>query len=145
MPFEKSFFAGGANNIRAWRARELGPGALPDSSESDVDQIGNMQLTTNLEYRFPISKLFEGAAFIDAGNIWNVDQEDSRESTEFQFSSLWRSTAVGVGAGLRLNFTFFILRFDLATPIKDPSAQNPYLIQTRWRETNLNFGIGYPF
>lgn len=145
MPFEKSFFAGGANNIRAWRARELGPGALPDSSESDVDQIGNMQLTTNLEYRFPISKLFEGAAFIDAGNIWNVDQEDSRESTEFQFSSLWRSTAVGVGAGLRLNFTFFILRFDLATPIKDPSAENPYLIQTRWRETNLNFGIGYPF
>ena len=145
MPFEKSFFAGGANNIRAWRARELGPGALPDSSESDVDQIGNMQITTNLEYRFPISKLFEGAVFVDAGNIWNVEQEDSRESTEFEFSSLWRSTAMGVGAGLRLNFTFFILRFDIATPVKDPSNKNPYLIQTRWQETNLNFGIGYPF
>ncbi|MEQ8908516.1 MAG: BamA/TamA family outer membrane protein [Vicingaceae bacterium] len=145
MPFEKSFYAGGANNIRAWRARELGPGTLPDSSESDVDQIGNMQIVGNLEFRFPITDLFEGAAFLDAGNIWNLDQEDSRQSTEFQFSSLWRSTAIGLGMGLRLNFSFFILRMDVATPFKDPSVIDPTLLKPRWRQTNLNFGIGYPF
>lgn len=145
MPFEKSFYAGGANNIRAWRARELGPGALPDSSESDVDQIGNMQIVGNLELRFPLTDLFEGAAFIDAGNIWNVDQDDSRESTEFQFSSIWRSTAIGIGGGIRLNFSFFILRMDVATPFKDPSEEKPYQLKPRWKRTNLSFGIGYPF
>lgn len=145
MPFEKSFYAGGANNIRAWRARELGPGALPDSSKSDVDQIGNMQLIGNFEYRFPLSELFEGALFLDAGNIWNVQQEDSRESTEFQFATLWKGTALGLGTGIRLNFSFFILRLDVATPFKDPSEEDPYEIKGRWKQTNLNFGIGYPF
>jgi outer membrane protein assembly factor BamA len=145
MPFEKSFYAGGANGIRAWRARELGPGSLPDSSESNVDQIGNMSLEGNIELRFPITGIFEGAAFIDAGNIWNVSQEDSRPNTEFAFQNLWKGTAVGVGAGLRLNFTFFVMRLDIATPIKDPGSLDPYLIKSRWNRTNLNLGIGYPF
>jgi outer membrane protein assembly factor BamA len=145
MPFEKSFYAGGANGIRAWRARELGPGSLPDSSESNVDQIGNMSLEGNIELRFPITGIFEGPAFIDAGNIWNVSQEDSRPNTEFAFQNLWKGTAVGVGAGLRLNFTFFVMRLDIATPIKDPGSLDPYLIKSRWNRTNLNLGIGYPF
>jgi outer membrane protein assembly factor BamA len=123
----------------------LGPGALPDSSESDVDQIGNMSLEGNVELRFPVTDIVEGAAFIDGGNIWNVDQEDSRENTQFEFSRLWKSTALGLGVGIRLNFSFFILRLDVATPIKDPSEPDPYLIKARWNYTNLNLGIGYPF
>lgn len=145
LPFEKSFYAGGANGIRAWRARELGPGSLPDSSESNVDQIGNMSLEGNVELRFPITGIFEGAAFVDAGNIWNVDQEDIRPSTEFSIENLWKGTAIGIGAGLRLNFTFFVMRLDIATPIKDPGSLDPYLIKSRWNRTNLNLGIGYPF
>jgi len=145
MPFEKSFYAGGANGIRAWRARELGPGSLPDSMASTIDQIGNMKLELNFEYRFPISGILEGAAFLDAGNIWNVEQEDSRPNTEFNTSTIWKATAIGVGGGLRLNFTFFILRFDIATPIKDPSIKNPYAIKALWGKSNLNLGIGYPF
>lgn len=145
LPFEKSFYAGGANGIRAWRARELGPGSLPDSSESNVDQIGNMSLEGNIELRFPITGIFEGAAFIDAGNIWNVNQEDIRPSTEFALKNLWKGTAVGIGAGLRLNFSFFVMRLDVATPVKDPGSLDPYLIKSRWKRTNLNLGIGYPF
>jgi len=145
MPFEKSFFAGGANGIRAWRVRELGPGSIPDSSQSNIDQIGNMKLEANVELRFPITNIVEGAAFADLGNIWNVDQDDSREETNFELNRLWDGTAVGLGLGLRLNFTFFLLRFDFATPFKDPANTKPNLIHPEWRQSNLNLGIGYPF
>ena len=145
MPFEKSFFAGGANGIRAWRVRELGPGTISDSSVTLIDQIGNLKIESNLEFRFPITKVIEGAAFADFGNIWNVKQDDMRSETKFKLDRLWEATAVGLGAGLRLNFTIFLLRFDFATPFKDPSASNPSRIQPQWRRTNLNLGIGYPF
>ncbi len=145
MPFEKSFYAGGANGIRAWRARELGPGSLADSLESTIDQIGNMKLEVNVEYRFPISGVFEGALFVDAGNIWNVSQDDSRPNTELSKENLWKGIAIGIGSGLRLNFSFFILRFDVAFPFKDPSKENPYKLALNWKKTNLNLGIGYPF
>lgn len=145
LPFEKSFYAGGANGIRAWRARELGPGNLPDSTEQNIDQIGNMKIEINLEYRFPITNIIEGAAFVDAGNIWNYRQKDSRTETLFGFNRLWDGSAVGFGVGLRLDFTFFILRLDAATRLKDPSLVNPNLISPQWRQTNLNLGIGYPF
>ena len=145
MPFEKSFYAGGANGIRAWRARELGPGNLPDSTERNVDQIGNMNIETNIEFRFPITNVIEGAAFVDAGNIWNYNQKDSREETRFETGKLWDGTAIGFGGGLRLNFTFFILRLDAATKLKDPSLETPNELTPQWRQTNLNLGIGYPF
>ncbi len=145
LPFEKSFYAGGANGIRAWRARELGPGNLPESASLIVDQIGNMSILANVELRFNITKVIEGAAFVDAGNIWNLNQSDSREDTQFELNSLWRSTAIGPGLGLRLNFTFFIFRLDIATPIKEPASPNPEQFKPRWERSNLNFGIGYPF
>jgi outer membrane protein assembly factor BamA len=144
MPFEKSFYSGGANGIRAWRARQLGPGNLNDSANT-IDQIGNMRLEGNIEYRFGITNILEGAAFIDAGNIWNFNQEDSQEETQFKTNRIWRGTALGIGLGIRLNFTFFIFRLDFAAPIKDPAELNPEQIKPQWSNTNLNFGIGYPF
>ncbi|MEQ8624065.1 MAG: BamA/TamA family outer membrane protein [Vicingaceae bacterium] len=145
MPFEKSFYAGGANGMRAWRARQLGPGTLPDSVLQSVDQIGNMQLEANVEFRFPITNVIEGAAFMDAGNIWNLNQDDSREETNFELDRLWEGTAIGLGLGVRLNFSFFIIRLDFAAPFKDPAALDPYELKLRVGETNLNLGIGYPF
>lgn len=145
MPFEKSFFAGGANGIRAWGARRLGPGSLPNSEENLVDQIGNVQLEGNIEYRFDITKILEGAAFIDAGNIWEYNQGDERPNTQFKLNKLWDDLAIGVGAGIRLDFTFFILRFDAATPLKDPGSSKNTQYDVRIDETNLNIGIGYPF
>jgi len=145
LPFEKSFYAGGANGIRAWLARDLGPGTLPESSETSIDQIGNMSLQANFEYRFPITDVFEGAGFIDMGNIWNYKIKDAPEETLFEVGRIWDGTAIGVGAGLRLNFSFFILRFDFAAPFKDPGKPDPSLLKLYWDRTNLNFGIGYPF
>jgi outer membrane protein assembly factor BamA len=145
MPFEKSFYAGGANGIRAWRARELGPGNLADSIERNVDQIGNVSLEGNVEWRIPVTSILEGALFVDAGNIWNYQQKGTRDETEFQFDRLWDGTAIGFGIGLRLNFSFFILRFDGATKLKDPSSEKPNDFNPQWGDTNLNLGIGYPF
>ncbi len=145
MPFEKSFFAGGANGIRAWGARQLGPGSLPNSEENLVDQIGNIGLEGNIEYRFDITKILEGAAFIDAGNIWEYNQGDDRPSTQFKVDKIWDDLAIGMGAGIRLDFTFFILRFDAATPLKDPGSPKETQYDVRIDETNFNIGIGYPF
>ena len=145
MPFEKSFFAGGANGIRAWGARRLGPGSLPNSEENLVDQIGNIVLEGNIEYRFDITKILEGAAFVDAGNIWEYNQGNERPSTQFKFDKIWDDLAIGIGAGIRLDFTFFILRFDAATPLKDPGSPKETEFDVRIDETNFNIGIGYPF
>jgi len=145
MPFEKSFYGGGANSNRAWRARDLGPGTLPDSVPQNIDQIGNMKIEWNIEFRFPVSGILEGAAFLDAGNIWNFDQEDSREETQFELGELWDGTAIGMGLGFRLNFSFFILRLDFAAPFKDPASDDPTAFDFQLDRTNLNLGNGYPF
>src|SRR5690606_30926004 len=97
LPFEKSFFAGGANGIRAWKARELGPGSLSNEQENEIDQIGNINLELNLEFRFDVTNTIEGAIFLDGGNIWELNQGDTRESTRFEADKLWNDLAIGVG------------------------------------------------
>ena len=90
LPFEKSYYGGGANSIRAWQARSLGPGTLPDSIISNsLYQIGELKIEGNLEYRFDITKLFEGAAFVDAGNIWILKPDEGRPNAEFKMNKLW--------------------------------------------------------
>ncbi|CAG0982117.1 hypothetical protein FLAV_01825 [Flavobacteriales bacterium] len=146
LPFEKGFYGGGANGMRAWRVRTLGPGSLSDSLiSSRIDQIGEMHLEGNIEYRFDISKLFKGAFFIDAGNIWMLNKNQNRPNAEFNISRFWRDIALGTGFGMRLDFGYFLLRFDLGIPLKIPSSENPYLIKPRFNAPPLNLGIGYPF
>jgi outer membrane protein assembly factor BamA len=145
LPFEKSFFAGGSNGIRAWQARSLGPGSLPDSLTSTVNQIGELKIEANIEYRFDITKVFEGAFFIDAGNIWILNKDEQRPNAEINLSRFYQDLAIGFGTGLRLDFNFFIIRFDLATPLKDPSSDNPKEYRVLIKNTTLNLGIGYPF
>lgn len=146
LPFEKGFYGGGANGMRAWRVRTLGPGSLSDSLiSSRIDQIGEMHIEGNIEYRFDISKLFKGAFFIDAGNIWMLNKNTNRPNAEFNITRFWRDIALGTGFGLRLDFGYFLLRFDLGVPLKDPSSENPYLIKPRFNAPPLNLGIGYPF
>lgn len=145
LPFEKSFFAGGSNGIRAWQARTLGPGSLPDSITSTVNQIGELKIEANIEYRFDITKIFEGAFFIDAGNIWILKKDVQRPNAEINLSRFYQDLAIGFGTGIRLDFNFFIIRFDLATPLKDPSSNQPKKYQVQLKNTTLNLGIGYPF
>lgn len=145
LPFEKSYFGGGSNGIRAWPARRLGPGSLSDSLLNAVNQIGELKIEANLEYRFDITKLFEGAFFVDAGNIWILKEDPKRPNAEINLSRFYQDLAIGVGFGLRLDFSFFIFRFDLASPLKDPSKNNPKDYQIEIKKTTLNLGIGYPF
>ena len=146
LPFEKSYFGGGANSIRAWQARSLGPGSFPSSIDSNsLYKIGELKIEGNLEYRFDITKLFEGAAFIDAGNIWILEEDESRPNAEIKAEKFWQDIAIGVGFGLRLDFNFFLIRFDLAAKLKDPGSDTPEKIDLQWRSPTLNLGIGYPF
>jgi outer membrane translocation and assembly module TamA len=145
LPFEKSFFGGGSNGIRAWPARRLGPGSLSDSLINTVNQIGELKIEANIEYRFDITKLFKGAFFIDAGNIWILKEDPKRPNAEINLNRFYRDLAIGGGFGLRLDFSFFIFRFDIATPFKDPSKNNPEKYQVELKKTTLNLGIGYPF
>ena len=148
MPFVKSFYVGGANSIRAWRARSLGPGSYSNPVVGKIDQIGDIKLEWNLEYRLKLYRIFEGAAFIDAGNIWLRQKDLERPNAEFDFNRFYKEIAVGTGVGLRLNFDFFIIRIDAAHPLREPS----YAEGDRWsfkrvamKNVIFNFGIGYPF
>jgi outer membrane protein assembly factor BamA len=147
LPFESAFFGGGANGIRAWSARSLGPGSLPDSLNL-LDQFGDIKLEFNLEYRFDIYRWFKGAIFADAGNVWLIKKDEDRPGGLFKFKNFYKEFALGAGVGVRLDFSFFIIRFDVATPFHDPARpeNDRWSIKYfQWKDVNLNLGIGYPF
>lgn len=148
LPFVKSYSAGGANDIRAWIARNLGPGSYRFPDDIRFEQIGDIKLMVNLEYRYKLYRMVETALFVDAGNIWLRKKDNTRPGAEFEFNKVFLETAIGAGVGLRLNFNYFIFRLDAAQPIRYPYN----LGTTHWalknmqiRNTNINFGIGYPF
>jgi len=144
IPFSKSFFAGGPNDNRAWTAYNLGPGSTQSSNEFNE---ANLKLALSVEQRFNILGRFNGAVFIDAGNIWNVlDNVEDDKATFNNFGSL-RDIAIGSGFGIRYDFSFFVLRFDIGFKTYDPS----YDLGSRWfKDYNFgnavyNIGINYPF
>jgi outer membrane protein assembly factor BamA len=120
LPFQKSFFSGGANGIRAWKSRTLGPGAYYDSTGS-FDKIGDIQLESNIEFRFPLINWVEGALFVDAGNIWLINKDSLRTDAHFQADRFVSEIAIGTGIGLRMDLDFFVIRFDLSMPCRNPS------------------------
>ena len=146
MPFEKSYYGGGANDQRAWRARSLGPGAY--SNIETFEKNGDIKIIVNVEYRFDIFRKLKGALFTDAGNIWLLKYDESRPTGQLKGSEFINQVAVGSGIGMRFDFSFFILRLDWGLKIKDPSlAKNDqWLIKNlSTKNSVLNFGIGYPF
>ncbi|NTW31808.1 MAG: BamA/TamA family outer membrane protein [Bacteroidetes bacterium] len=148
LPFEKSFFAGGANSIRAWRIYSLGPGSSNNSLNTLLDKTGDIDIEGNVEYRFPIYSFFKGALFVDAGNIWLNKKNEQMQNAEFKFDRFYKEFAIGAGFGARLDFSFFILRFDAAIPLRDPSMlpDNRWVLpHTTFSKINFNLGIGYPF
>lgn len=147
LPFEKGFFVGGANSIRAWKLKSLGPGSFRDTS-GFYDKIGDVRLELNAEIRFPIYSFIRGALFVDAGNTWYSKKRDNFLGGEFKFNRFFKEIAIGGGLGLRLDFSFFVVRIDAAVPFRDPSLP----VSDRWVLDKItlgrfvwNFGIGYPF
>ncbi len=148
LPFEKLFYSGGANSLRGWQARSVGPGsAAVDTTFLIPNQTGDLKLELNAEYRFNLFWNVEGAIFVDAGNIWTLKREQGRESGLFRFKDFYKSTAVNWGTGIRLNLEFVILRLDLGMIAHDPLKQK-WIPPKEWfrKDTySLQFGVGYPF
>lgn len=145
LPFVKQYFSGGPYSVRAFRIRSLGPGTSSESStDAFFDQVGNIRLEANVEYRFPFSKFLKGAFFIDAGNIWNSEDNVEIEGDEFS-SDFIRELGIGGGFGVRVDVQGFVIRFDLAAPFHDPSLMEGERWDFKFDEPILNFAIGYPF
>lgn len=157
MPFIKQFFNGGTNSIRAFRARSLGPGTYDGSTNNNTflpDQSGDIKFEFSTEYRAKIYGLVKGAVFLDAGNIWLLKEDPEKPGAKFS-KDFMNELAVGVGAGLRFDFSFLVLRTDLAFPIRKPYLADGErwvldkisLGNSGWRSDNLvfNLAIGYPF
>lgn len=150
LPFEKKYFTGGANGIRAWQVRSLGPGSYNAPLNVYPNQSSDIKLEGNLEYRFKLFWLMEGAFFVDAGNIWAINSKDNREGAVFKINKFYKQIAVGTGLGLRFDFTFFLFRLDLGLKMRDPSLEAgkrfiPGNYPITSDQLNLSFAIGYPF
>lgn len=150
LPFEKRFYGGGANGVRGWDVRTLGPGAFngTNSVSSFINQCGDIRLEMNAEYRAKLFWVVELGAFIDVGNIWTIHNYATQPGGMFHFNSFYKQLAAAYGLGLRLDFTYFLLRLDLGMKAHNPAmGQEPWpLIHPRWkRDSSLHFSIGYPF
>ena len=181
MPFEKLFFAGGSSGVRAFQARTLGPGnynrgiSIPDSATRrslfGIDQLGDMHIEANLEYRYLLLNKFfgaklKGAVFLDAGNVWNISSDNAEPSTKFNLSKLGNQLGIGTGAGFRYDVQYFVFRFDVGIKLKDPQFEgsDQWVISKllsggrefkraydamnspmQYRFVQYNFGIGMPF
>lgn len=145
LPFTKQFFAGGPYSVRGFTSRSIGPGTYNGSTTNSTyfDSSGDIRLEANLEYRFPMYSLIKGALFVDAGNVWLYNNDDnSLEGGQFS-SNFMDELAASVGAGVRVDIQSFVIRLDLATPVKQPTSTS--LSTIKLSNTILNFAIGYPF
>lgn len=169
LPYDYSFYAGGANDNRGWAARTLGPGSYKYYLDENrtITQIGDIRLGVQLEYRFAITNLFKVAAFIDANNIWTLNEDVNRPGSQIS-KDFYREIALSPGVGLRLDFSFFVFRLDLGVPFTNPALPkgSRWIFQSRQPYYDegfakfgadyknrlpkpfmpaLQFGIGYPF
>jgi outer membrane translocation and assembly module TamA len=147
LPYTKQFFSGGPNSIRAFAINSLGPGTYHQATgtEGFLQLGGDIKLEANAEYRFTIYNFLKGALFVDAGNCWLIKSNDALSIQPFAFSTFMDELAVGAGVGLRMDVSFFILRFDLATPLRRPWLSEGQRWVQKPDKLILNVAIGYPF
>jgi outer membrane protein assembly factor BamA len=157
LPFAKQFFVGGASSLRGFQPREVGPGIYKNTENTDdsfFDQTGDIMLEWNAESRFDLGGYLKGALFIDAGNVWLINEASNRPGGRFDWNSFMNQLAVSGGAGLRIDADFIIVRFDFALPFRDPSFEEGerwLFDRIKWNNSwvgdnlILNFAIGYPF
>jgi len=151
LPFEKHFYGGGANSLRGWQARTVGPGlSALDKSFVIPNQTGDMRLEANVEYRFDLFWKIAGAVFVDAGNVWTLQGADTEENRlgRFRWNTFGESIAANWGVGMRLDFGFLLLRLDLGLRVHDPARASKWVSPDQWFKRDgyaLHFGVGYPF
>ena len=151
IPFEKQYFSGGANSVRGWTVRDLGPGSfVRDENTNLLDQSGDIKLDSSIEYRSKLFWKFQGAIFVDAGNIWTIRDYDNQPGGVFKFDKFYKQIAVAYGLGLRLDLDFFILRFDggmkALNPVYEKGKDRYPIIHPKFsRDFAFHFAVGYPF
>ena len=150
LPFEKRFYAGGANSVRGWSVRTLGPGSYNanNSVSSFMEQCGDIRLDMNVEYRAKLFWVFELAAFIDAGNVWTIRYYENQPGGEFKLNEFYKQIAAAYGLGLRMNFNYFLLRLDCGMKAFNPAKGQervPLIHPDFKRDFAVHFSIGYPF
>lgn len=149
IPFEKRYFSGGANSVRGWSVRDLGPGSFAGDGNF-LNQSGDIKFDINLEYRTRLFWKLRGALFLDAGNIWTIREYDSQPGGKFEFKNFYKEIAVAYGMGLRLDFDFFIIRFDGGMKAINPEYRSgklryPIVRPKFSRDFAFHFAVGYPF
>ncbi len=156
IPFVRQFYVGGGNSIRAWQVRELGPGGYnqPPSNNGTFNQSGDIVLEGGIEYRFPITGIFEGGVFLDAGNVWIINEDPDRPGAQFKFDEFYKQIAVGTGFGLRMDLSLFIARIDFGYRLRNNFWDNGYSalpksdfssIYSYAVSPNISFALAYPF
>lgn len=152
LPFEKRYFSGGPNSVRGWSVRELGPGKYRgrDGRIDFINQTGDLKLDLNAEYRTFLFWKFDGALFVDAGNIWTLRNYPDQPGGQFKLSEFYKQIAVAYGLGLRLNFSYFVLRFDFGMKAVNPAYENnrehyPIVHPRLSRDLTFHFAVGMPF
>ena len=138
--------------IRSWGSYELGPGSSTDTSLSYAKRLGEIRLVANIEYRFKLFWVVEGAWFVDAGNVWTKNRDENRPGTDFSWDRFYKEIAVGTGLGTRFDFSFLLIRTDFGFKLRDPAlpegnrwidlSDQDYKLADRFQ---FQFGIGYPF
>lgn len=149
LPFEKRYFSGGANSVRGWSVRDLGPGSFPGDNNF-MNQSGDIKLDASIEYRTRLFWKFRGALFMDAGNIWTIRDYKDQPGGQFEFNKFYKQIAVAYGLGLRLDLDFFVLRFDGGMKAINPAYEKkkdryPIIHPKFSRDFAFHFAVGYPF
>ncbi|MDE6172564.1 BamA/TamA family outer membrane protein [uncultured Bacteroides sp.] len=147
IPFEKRYFSGGANSVRGWSVRSLGPGSFAGDNNF-LNQSGDIKLDASIEYRTRLFWKFRGAVFVDAGNIWTLREYEDQPGGKFRFNTFYKQIAVAYGLGLRLDLDFFVLRFDGGMKAVNPeegAVRLPIAHPKFGRDFAFHFAVGYPF
>lgn len=150
IPFEKRYFSGGANSVRGWSVRDLGPGSYDGDGKIFLNKTGDIKLDVNLEYRTRLFWKFRGALFVDAGNIWTIRDYKDQPGGKFRFDKFYKQIAMAYGLGLRLDLDFFVLRFDGGMKAVNPVYEKgkdryPIIHPDFGRDFAFHFAVGYPF
>ena len=150
IPFERRFYSGGANSVRGWGESRLGPGVYAERQDvptRDYNQVGDIKLDLNMEYRVKLFWLLEGALFLDGGNIWTIKDYPEQPGGAFKLDSFMNQIAIAYGAGIRMDFSFFVARLDMGVRLFNPALSR----REQWRinpvsdDFAFHIAIGYPF
>lgn len=150
LPFEKRFYSGGANSVRGWGVRTLGPGSFASNNDFSnfIFQCGDIRFDVNLEYRAKLFWVVELGLFLDAGNIWTIKDYEDQPGGVFKFNKFYEQIALAYGAGIRLDFKYFLVRVDMGMKAHDPASGQEHwpLLHPKFnRDSEFHFSVGYPF